>query len=87
MSEHNLCNCCGCGDPEPLADTSPCYWWLSFVDRTGDPELGTVACNLGISIVFTGGDIGEAVEEAWQHDCNPGGEVLGVRLPDIRRPT
>jgi hypothetical protein len=67
-----------------LPDTSPCYWWLSFVDRTGDDHGGTVACQLGVCIVFCGGDIGDDVDEAWTHHCNPGGEVMGFRLPDIK---
>jgi hypothetical protein len=54
------------------------YWWLSFVDRTSD-----VACHLGVAIVTARGNISDAVLEARDYGCNPGGEVLGERLPDV----
>ena len=52
----------------------PTWWWLSFVDRTHSDGV-SVALQLGVAIVYTGGDVTDAVEEAWQRDCNPGGEV------------
>jgi hypothetical protein len=56
------------------------YWWLSFVSRTDD---NAVACHLGIAIVICHGDLGEAIDEAWEYDCNPGGEVLGLRMVEL----
>jgi hypothetical protein len=58
-----------------------CYWWLSFVDRIDDGD-NDVACHLGITIVTARG-FSNAVDQAWNCDCNPGGEVLGQRLPDV----
>jgi hypothetical protein len=44
---------------------------------------GTVRLPIGVAIVTSHGDIGEAVQKAWDRRCNPGGEVRGERLPDI----
>lgn len=74
------------------------YWWLSFYDRIGDDGEahdaqcsccggqvggGTVRLPIGVAIVTSHGDIGEAVQKAWDRGCNPGGEVRGERLPDL----
>jgi len=53
-------------------------YWLSFVDRIGD-----VAVNLGVAIV-AGTTMQNAVRLAWQLQINPGGEVRGEHIPDLR---
>jgi len=62
-------------DQQPV--TAPNFWWLSFVDRIDHQ----VALHLGVTIVL-GRDVGDAAEAARIAGCNPGGEVLGVRLRD-----
>jgi hypothetical protein len=62
-----------------LTKTAPQFWWLSFVDRAEDPELGSAAVQLGVAIVAAR-DMEEAVQEAWEWKCNPGGEVAGMPL-------
>lgn len=52
------------------------HWWLSFVDRIDH----MVACQLGVAIV-AGRDIHDAVQNAWDYGCNPGGEVRAEQLP------
>lgn len=47
-------------------------WWLSFAGEEG---------NRGIAIV-EGVDVGDAARNAHLLGCNPGGEVLGVMVPD-----
>ncbi len=50
-------------------------WWLSFADtETEGRFLG--ACIVG------GRDLVDATERAHRLGCNPGGEVLGVEIPD-----
>lgn len=44
------------------------YFWLSFAD---DEQ------SLGCAIVRAA-DMKEAARRAWETDCNPGGEILGV---------
>ena len=44
---------------------------------------GTVRLSIGVAIVTSHGDIGDAVQKAWDRRCNPGGEVLAERLPDL----
>lgn len=55
------------------------WWWLSFAD----PDLPAGSQFLGVSIVSIqdGGDIADAALEAYNRDCNPGGECLGGPLP------
>ena len=53
-------------------------YWLSFVDRVDD-----VAVNLGVAIVG-GTTMNSAVRAAWCLGINPGGEVAGERIPDLR---
>jgi hypothetical protein len=43
-------------------------WYLSFVDEGGFKG----AC------VVEADSLGEAIRSAWAHECNPGGEVLGI---------
>ena len=78
MSQHNLCNCCGCATPAPRRHVAVLL--VAVVRRPERrPELGTVACILGsrrCSPVATR----EAVE-GMATDRTLGGEVLGVRLP------
>lgn len=62
-----------------LTETEPQFWWLSFVDRAEDAELGSAAVQLGVAIVIAR-DMEEAVQEAWTWGCNPGGEVAGMPL-------
>lgn len=58
-------------------------YWLSFAD--GDRPKGTQF--LGACIVEGGNsgdkraDLRAAVQNAWLHGCNPGGEVMSLRLP------
>lgn len=53
------------------------WWWLSFVD--GDRPTGSQF--LGVAIV-RGFDIGSASMEAHSKGCNPGGQVMGVEIPE-----
>ena len=46
-------------------------WWLSFCDT--DRPVGQRF--LGVAIV-EGTDLASAITEAWERQCNPGGEVL-----------
>lgn len=51
-------------------------WWLSFCDRSkpdGSQFLG--AC------IVLGKGIVDAAAVARMYGCNPGGEVVGIRLP------
>lgn len=50
-----------------------------------DPERPCGEQALGIAVVEAD-DGGEAVQRAWELDCNPGGEVLGYELPDDALP-
>lgn len=50
-------------------------YWLSFVD----PELPAGNKFLGVCIVDAA-DPMEAVQEAWDNSCNPGGEVAVLKL-------
>jgi hypothetical protein len=62
-----------------LTETAPQGWWLSFVDRAEDAELGSAAVQLAVAIVIAR-DMEEAVRAAWTYGCNPGGEVAGMPL-------
>jgi hypothetical protein len=62
-----------------MNETEPQFWWLSFVDRAEDPELGSAAVQLGVAIVAAR-DMEEAVQAAWTWGCNPGSEVGGMPL-------
>lgn len=53
------------------------WWWLSFAD----PEKPRGERNLGVCIV-QGLDIGEAAKNAHAKGCNPGGEIMGVRIAE-----
>lgn len=53
------------------------FWWLSFVDPfgpEGDRFLGVVVTEAAC--------FENAVRGAWSKGINPGGEVLGLPLPD-----
>jgi pseudouridine-5'-phosphate glycosidase len=52
-------------------------FWLSFADTSRAP--GTQL--LGVAIV-PGADFEDAVAQAWQIGCNPGGQVVGLPIPD-----
>ena len=54
------------------------WWWLSFVDQAADGG-DSVALHLGCAIVLAT-SLANAVQEAWDHDCNPGGEVTGMPI-------
>jgi hypothetical protein len=47
------------------------WWWLSFADDDG--FLG--AC------IVEAPDVVQAAIQAFRHGCNPGGEVVGVKIP------
>ena len=50
-------------------------WWLSFADEHSFR---------GVTIAV-GNNLPAAVGDAWKHDCNPGGEVMGHPvLPEHR---
>lgn len=53
-------------------------WWLSFCDA--DRPKGEQF--LGVAIVGPAGNIAEAAMQAHAHGCNPGGQVMGIELPD-----
>lgn len=53
------------------------WWYLSFLH----PERGW----LGATVV-RGDDIEKAAMEAWRHEANPGGEVLGLPLEEWQIP-
>lgn len=58
------------------------YHWMSFIDPDkpqGQRFLGVAICQ--------GADIGEAAKNAWEHGCNPGGEVaaLPMTLADLEK--
>lgn len=57
------------------------WWWLSFAD--GNLPEGEQF--LGVAIV-PGGGIMEAVLNAKFLGCNPGGEVMGIQIPDEHVP-
>ena len=48
------------------------WWWLSFVD----PDRAPGTAFLGAAIV-PGRGMADAVQAAWEAECNPGGEVQG----------
>jgi hypothetical protein len=56
-----------------MANTN--LWWLSFAD---DHK------HLGVAIV-AGGNIAEAAIRAHAAGCNPGGEVVGIEIPERDR--
>lgn len=56
---------------------TPGYWWLSFADDSGF---------LGACIVY-GDDAIDAVRMSHDAKCNPGGEVLILRLGDFATTT
>ena len=71
-----------------MTEHAPHWWWLSFVDRASaadpavgpdSPAYGTVALRLGVAIIMAT-SFREAVQEAWSHRINPGGEVMGQPL-------
>jgi len=54
-------------------------WWLSFAD----PDKPEGQRFIGVAVVPCDTDtISRAADTAWKLGCNPGGEVLGMRLPD-----
>lgn len=54
-------------------------WWLSFAD----PDRRRGKRFLGVALVSLDSDsITDAVSEAWQLGCNPGGQVVADLLPD-----
>lgn len=53
------------------------FWWLSFCD----PENAEGSQFMGGCIV-PGRDMLEAVRVSYMVGCNPGGDVLGVQLPE-----
>lgn len=57
------------------------WWFLSFssTDRPKGRQF------LGAALV-KGYDVGDAAASAHVYNCNPGGEVLGIALPDIPEP-
>jgi hypothetical protein len=55
-------------------DQTERWWWLSFIDRESET-------NLGVAIV-RGGGIMEAAQNAFTIGCNPGGEVGAWPLSD-----
>lgn len=50
------------------------WWWLSFIDEIS-------RANIGVCII-RGKNISSAVVAAHSLGINPGGEVLGVKIPD-----
>lgn len=54
-------------------------FYLSFVD-TNKPRQWLGGC------VVYGDDQFDAIQSAWKHNCNPGGEVLVVKVPDDKPP-
>ena len=57
------------------------WWWLSFADGhrpRGKQFLGVV--------MVSGETIGDAIQEAWRRNINPGGEVQGICLDEVEAP-
>lgn len=52
-------------------------YWLSFCD----PEKPEGHAFLGVAIIDTD-NFPEAVDAAWRLEINPGGEVVGMPLPE-----
>ena len=51
------------------------FWWLSFCD----PDRPKGMQFLGGCIVEAD-SLKDAIQVAWRHDCNPGGEVMGHKI-------
>lgn len=65
----------------PLEMSTVEVWhYLSFVTGEGEEERFAGAC------VVRGADVVEAVKEAHRLGCSPGGQVLGVPIPDGHMP-
>lgn len=58
--------------PGPLT-----WWWLSFADATRPKGQQ----NLGVAIVKATCSA-DAMRVSWRTGCNPGGEVMSVRVPE-----
>lgn len=58
--------------------TETSLWWLSFVDpdksAPPDEQVPGGGGFLGVAIVEADGP-GAAITAAWEHGCNPGGQV------------
>lgn len=55
-------------------------WWLSFINPTkqrGSQFLGVV--------ILDADSLGHAIQRAWQLKINPGGECMGIELPEEAR--
>jgi len=54
-------------------------WWLSFCDV--DRPVGSQFIGVALVSVPVNSTLVNAVYEAWDQGCNPGGEVMGLRIP------
>ena len=54
-----------------------CYW-LSFCDPQDGHFLG--------GCIVTADSLEGAIKSAWQHGCNPGGEIQGVEIDEEHKP-
>ncbi len=54
-------------------------WWLSFAD---DSLPDGQRCWVVVAEGATDDDVVSLAEECWERGCNPGGEVLAVKIPE-----
>lgn len=63
-----------------MDEDPPIWWWMSFVDVDADPHQF-----LGVAIVQAPNEP-MASAAAWEHGCNPGGQVALYPWPSENPP-